>query len=277
MPREPPDPLREPRAPPRVRVAGALAAGLEPGDVEPLVADPYDPDDLARALHGADLAVFAHPEPPPTAGWQQGREADRLALAADGFARAALQAGVARLGDASGRPEVQAILAGSGLPLQTLAPVQARPLVPRAQTTPRRVQSVQRLPLPPGRDAAWLMQAYLTWLLPWVPRWLLHAQREGDTVRFLMLGGLLTILAMRREPEVCQPTREVWQVTGGRLARVQAKPARLEFRTLPGQTEALVALRDFTPRLPWWLYRATQAVIHGWTMAWFARWLRRMG
>lgn len=234
---------------------------------------------LEQALHEADVVVFALHEPPRTAQLTQGNHLDLLDLCADTVARAAARAGVRTILDASGRPGVAAILAGQGVAVQA---AQGQTLEVRRTPTPTLaaghvgiVRSIQRLPVPPGRDAAWLMDTYVHWLLPWVPKWLLRARRVGDIVRFSVLFGLSTILRLERDQGRCQTDLEVWNVTGGLLARFgKERAARLEFRVLPGGTAALVALHDFRPWLPWWIYRATQAVVHGWTMACFARHLR---
>jgi hypothetical protein len=259
----------------RAVVAGPVPAGLEAYEVVALDVDLYSITALTEAMRGAALAVFALQGPPHSAGLSQGQPRDLLTLAADTFARAAGRAGVPRLGDATGDAELHAVLAAHGVPVQRCeVPIGALAVPVRAQVSARHVHSVQRLPVPPGRDAAWLMQTYVTWLLPWVPRWLLRAERTGELVQFLMLWDTLAILVLQRDAGVCEPDREVWTVIGGQLARTEPRAARLEFRMLPGGAEALVALHDFTPRLPWWLYRATQAVVHGWTMAWFGRYLR---
>ena len=47
------------------------------------------------------------------------------------------------------------------------------------------------------------------------------------------------------------------------LFRSNGKPQRFEFRKLPDEDEFIMALHDFTPSLPWPIYRLTQAPIHG--------------
>ena len=52
-------------------------------------------------------------------------------------------------------------------------------------------------------------------------------------------------------------------VTGELLAaeNPQGDP-RLELRLTPDGRHVLAALQDFEPRLPWWLYGWTQAIVH---------------
>jgi hypothetical protein len=42
-----------------------------------------------------------------------------------------------------------------------------------------------------------------------------------------------------------------------------------------GKKILVAALHDFVPRLPWWLYRATQGAFHRWVMARFADYVSR--
>jgi hypothetical protein len=50
---------------------------------------------------------------------------------------------------------------------------------------------------------------------------------------------------------------------------------RLEFRQVLDEQTLIVAVHDFEPRLPWWIYRSTQAVFHAWIMRRFTRYLLR--
>jgi hypothetical protein len=51
-------------------------------------------------------------------------------------------------------------------------------------------------------------------------------------------------------------------------------PARLEFRESPDRRSVLAAIFNYSPSLPWWFYRITQAPMHllvmklfGWHLA----------
>ena len=70
--------------------------------------------------------------------------------------------------------------------------------------------------------------------------------------------------------------RKVLLVVGGLLAR-QPQQGRLEFRqVLEGQT-MIAAIHDFGPRLPWLIYRMSQALVHEWVMHRFRRYLKKLG
>ena len=148
----------------------------------------------------------------------------------------------------------------------------------------RQVRSVQRLPLPSGQTATGVAETYLRWL----PRFfvsLIHVDVDDVSAsprlcRFRLRGMRRPILVLRFSPERSRPDRPLFYVVGGALAFGQPR-GRLEFREMSDGREGarflLAALHDFVPRLPWWLYQATQAWVHLWTMKRFARHLRRLG
>jgi hypothetical protein len=142
----------------------------------------------------------------------------------------------------------------------------------RPGRAPQGVRSAQRLALPRGRDARWLADEYLRWL----PRYLgslVHVE-IGPTraCRFTLPLVRAALLVLEFVADQSTEDRQLFHVTGGVLARAAdgARP-RLEFRTVLGGRLALAVLHDFVPRLPWLLYRATQAPLHARVMAGFAR------
>ncbi len=137
-----------------------------------------------------------------------------------------------------------------------------------------RVRSIQRLPLPPGRDAAWVAEEYLKYLPQLLP-FLIRVTRDGSMVDFrLKLLGLV-LLRMRHAPERSQPDRQLFYVVGGLLYRPGPWRARLEMREALDRSVCLVALNDFQPALPWLIYVLSQARIHQWFMNKFARHLQQ--
>ena len=140
------------------------------------------------------------------------------------------------------------------------------PRTPRDDTP--RVRSVQRMRLPPGRDAIWAAEQYLAWL----PSALrpLTVSADGDR-RSIQLGPT-SLLELTWNRDRSTPDRAVLRVTGGALA-AQPPRGRLEFREAAGVL--LVAVHDFVPRLPWPIYKASQAQGHLAVMAAFRSWLLR--
>ena len=138
-----------------------------------------------------------------------------------------------------------------------------------------RVLSVQRMTLPEGADAEWAAEEYGEWL----PRMMgglmpIHVVNDEPMVRFHLFRGGPVLLRLERLPEVGASDRQVYRVRGGLLAKSDTW-GRLEFRQVVDDRTLIVAVHDFEPRLPWWIYRSTQAVFHAWIMRRFSRYLRR--
>ena len=140
------------------------------------------------------------------------------------------------------------------------------------------VRSIQRLPLPQGRDAPWVADEYFRWL----PRFLSPLVRVTRAIdnhwEFRALGLRKALLILQAAPERSSPTRALFFIAGGLLARPTPKetPGRLEFRVLQGGRCVLAAIQGFRPRLPWLLYTFTQALLHLAVMRAFGRHLRRL-
>lgn len=135
-------------------------------------------------------------------------------------------------------------------------------------------RSVQRLPLPAGRDAQWIGDAYFDWLPGLAPS-LLRTERAGDEISISVPFLKRPLLRLARRPEIRGADRCVLSVKGGLLAAKGGEgDPRLEFRTTPHEGNALAALQDYAPRIPWWLYLVTQAPLHAAVMFAFGRWLR---
>jgi hypothetical protein len=72
-------------------------------------------------------------------------------------------------------------------------------------------------------------------------------------------------------------TRALYYITGGVLARKgTSRAGRLEFRLLPSGSQALAAIHDFEPALPWPVYANSQAPFHAWVMHRFREYLQRL-
>jgi uncharacterized protein YbjT (DUF2867 family) len=142
------------------------------------------------------------------------------------------------------------------------------------RVAPTGVRSVQRIPLPAGRDAEWAAHEYMRWL----PRgaWpLLRVDVDAErTCAFFLVGSHHPLLVLTFAPERSTADRQLFYVTGGALAR-PTKRGRLELRVTPDGEHLLTAIHEFSPRLPWWLYRVSQALVHRWVMASFGAHLGR--
>ncbi|KYG68682.1 hypothetical protein AZI87_05460 [Bdellovibrio bacteriovorus] len=134
------------------------------------------------------------------------------------------------------------------------------------------VRSVQRLPLPPGKTAEAVAHAYLDFL-PTLPAFL-KVDVEGRWVYFRWRFPDTKLLVLEYAPERSWSHRQLFYVRGGLLA-AKTERGRLEFREILGGKAVIAAIHDFVPRMPWYVYRWTQAYFHLWVMKQFGRYLKR--
>ena len=138
------------------------------------------------------------------------------------------------------------------------------------------VISVQRLHLPQGRNAEWVADAYARWLPQFLRPLLRVDVQAGRKYRFFVPLINFSLLELTFAPHRSTPDRQLFYVTGGWLARLpQTEPGRFEFRTALDRQVCISAVHDFVPQLPWYIYKATQAIVHGWVMWAFGRYLKR--
>ena len=137
----------------------------------------------------------------------------------------------------------------------------------------RRVRSVQRLPLPPNKDARWTVEEYVRWLPQFL--WLiLRCKVEGQQVRFYLrfVSTPLLELTMR---DGGTEHHTVLAVTDGLLVNVEESPeGRFEFREVFNGKFVIAAIHEFCPRLPWLIYNCSQALVHLMVMRAFGRHLQ---
>jgi uncharacterized protein YbjT (DUF2867 family) len=124
----------------------------------------------------------------------------------------------------------------------------------------KNVRSIQRLVLPPGRDAIWVAQEYFDWL-PVFFSTLIKVKISGDLCIFYLVHEELEILILKHSVERSSPDRQLLYVVGGMLSGKQER-GRLEFRVVLDRKYVMAGLHEFRPGLPWWIYKYTQAIVH---------------
>lgn len=200
--------------------------------------------------------------------------------------------------DLAARPEIVQALASYGATVSTLHARIPQGLAAHTALTkrpgaskkiarnnaPRLVRSVQRLPTPAGRDARWVARRYAEWLPQFMRPFIQVRWRDGPSLKQPRLDFLVRplpwpILAMEFDTAVSTPDRQLYWIRGGLLAGDQHGKyidGRLEFREVLNGKWTLAAIHNFRPRLPWLIYRFTQAKIHLFVMHAFARYLGRL-
>lgn len=156
-------------------------------------------------------------------------------------------------------------------PPRSTAPVQRQP---EEQT----VVSIQRLALPAGWTAQHVAGDYAQWL----PRLLrpflrLETSEDNALVKFFLMGSRVALLELTYMRERSDAERALFFVSGGLLRKRNSNPlARLEFRVIAHERIVLSAVLDFSPALPWFIYRLTQAQAHRFVMWCFGRRLKKL-
>ena len=140
------------------------------------------------------------------------------------------------------------------------------------------VRSIQRIALPRGRNAAWVVDTYFQWL-PRFTRLLIICEVDGaGTCRYYNRFPRLHLLTLSFQQELSSPDRRMYFITEGLLARGHDElNPRLEFRDVLNGRYTIVALHDFMPVLPWGLYFVTQAIMHLVVMRNFQKYIAEMG
>lgn len=138
--------------------------------------------------------------------------------------------------------------------------------------------SIQRVQLQQPIDAAKVADTYFS-RTPWFLKPLIRLENLGSFVHFYFLFKTkhLRLLSLKRSDDRSDKYRMVYYVVGGFLAHPLTKNGRLEFRFIPANTSLVMALLNFRPSLPWFIYKYTQAIVHLWVMKSFGRMLEKRG
>lgn len=150
------------------------------------------------------------------------------------------------------------------------AMIAVRPRAPRP--VDRRVCSVQRLRVRPGLNATLVAAEYVAWLPRFMRPFLRVVVDDARVCRFYLWPLREPLLVLTFASDRSSPDRQLFYVTGGLLSgEPMASRPRLEFRTVLDGEYVLAAIHDFVPRLPWFIYKYTQARVHLLVMNAFAR------
>jgi uncharacterized protein YbjT (DUF2867 family) len=134
------------------------------------------------------------------------------------------------------------------------------------------VRSIQRVSLPQGRTLSWLSRRYFTWLAAYMSPFIRCVDDAEGSVCIRLTGLDCCLLRLEKQRDRSTPRRQMYWIAGGVLAsRKLNQRGRMEFRQLAGGNDAVIAIHDFAPALPWRFYLATQAAFHHFVMRAFQR------
>ncbi|WP_258296342.1 hypothetical protein [Paenibacillus peoriae] len=152
-----------------------------------------------------------------------------------------------------------------------------KPLKSAIRSLKSDVRSVQRIKLPPGKDATWAGERYLAWLPVFAKHWVRVETRGPDTYQLYLLGSRKPLLEMIYDRAQSTSEFALYRITGGTFATVKEDHrGRLEFLQIPGTNICVVAIHDYVPSLPWFIYKYTQAKVHLGVMYAFGKYVKRL-
>ena len=88
-----------------------------------------------------------------------------------------------------------------------------------------------------------------------------------------MLG--INLLELKLIEDRSTPNRQLFYITGGVLTK-RKDLGWLEFRSILKNEYIITAIHEYVPKLPWLIYKLTQAKMHLYVMKRFERELQRL-
>jgi uncharacterized protein YbjT (DUF2867 family) len=135
------------------------------------------------------------------------------------------------------------------------------------------VRSVQRVTTLFRSDVHSISQIYFKWLDKFLRPFIrVEADRNVYAIHFWGIKNPLLVFELSNDRSF--PDRELYYIRSGILVGHNTR-ARLEFRNIYQGLYKIIAIHDYHPKLPWYIYKYTQALIHLFVMASFGRFLVR--
>ena len=131
------------------------------------------------------------------------------------------------------------------------------------------VRSVQRITNPGRKTSLWAAKQYPIWLSDMFRKIIVFKENE-KILKFTILG--IPLLQLEFIENRSDKNRQLFYITGGFLSK-RSNTGWLEFRSILGGEYIITAIHDFVPRLPWFIYKYTQAKAHLYVMRQFEKYL----
>lgn len=124
------------------------------------------------------------------------------------------------------------------------------------------VKSVQRIRIPEQWSIDDVANYYINWLSRIGGKFITTRVRDAETTITLPLFKTPTLILERSESRSYED-RILYYIKGGRFSQERTDGrARLEFRRILDTNEVLIAIHEYEPTLPWFVYTLTQAKVH---------------
>ena len=129
------------------------------------------------------------------------------------------------------------------------------------------VRSVQRIYNPGNHSAQWVAKYYPVWLSKRFAG-LINPSFDGSFLRFYLMGLMLLELQLIENRSTLN--RQLFYITGGILTK-RSDLGWLEFRSILESEYVITAIHEYVPKLPWSIYKLTQAKLHLYVMKKFEK------
>ncbi|HCX3128575.1 TPA: NAD(P)H-binding protein [Staphylococcus aureus] len=130
------------------------------------------------------------------------------------------------------------------------------------KTDVKDVRAISRVVLPKHMNMSALAEIYANFLNKIT---LNIVNSNFDEEAFIISLPLLKkeLLLLEKDTQTSDEDRVSYKIIGGDFALAHnGGNARLEFRRLPNSDSCIIALQEYEPTLPWWVYKYTQAKVH---------------
>ena len=131
------------------------------------------------------------------------------------------------------------------------------------------VRSVQRIVNPAKKSSQWVAKSYPVWLSKMFSK-IIDAEENGQIIRFKLFR--ICLLQLEFIKNRSDQERQLFYITGGYLTK-RTNRGWLEFRSILNGSYIITGIHEFVPRLPWFIYRFTQAKAHLFVMKKFEKYL----
>lgn len=135
------------------------------------------------------------------------------------------------------------------------------------------VRSIQRLETLYRFNAREVSDLYFKWLHDMFP--IIRVSKQEKTININIKGFKKPILVLSFEKDLSSEDFCLFYIKNGFLSEGKGR-GRLIFRTIIDGRNTMVEIHEFIPRLPWFIYKYTQALIHLVTMKMFNKYLLRL-
>ena len=135
------------------------------------------------------------------------------------------------------------------------------------------VRSVQRVTTLFRSEVKTIANVYFKWLNGFLKP-IIKIEEEGAFFIIKLIYIKTPLLVFEASDKRRLPDRELFYIRSGLLVGKNTR-ARIEFRNIYQGLYKIIAIHDYVPSIPWFIYKYTQAIFHLFVMRSFGKYLIR--